>query len=62
VPLLALSLFRCSLFGRASPVFSERFFKRMRPKKKAAKIATNFETKFNKCKRFSIFDFENGHK
>ena len=33
VPLLALSLLRCSLFGRASSVFTECFFKRMRPKK-----------------------------
>ena len=31
----AFSLFRCSLFDRASSVFSECFFKHLRPKKYA---------------------------
>ena len=41
MPLLALCLafsrIRCSLFGRASSVFSQCFFKRMHPKKKEKK-------------------------
>ena len=32
------SLFRCFLFGRAISVFSERFFNRLRPKKKKGKM------------------------